>query len=88
MSTSSPILASARYRGHSADVSMHLLLEGKTLSVGQIGPDFIILDTAINHPPATGELFLSVDGNDRRWRVHFPGGMSTASRRVTIAKAH
>jgi hypothetical protein len=41
----------------------------------------------VDHPPATGELFLSVDGYERRWQVHFPGGMSAASRLVDIAKA-
>ena len=66
---------------------MHLELDGKTLSVGQLGPDFLILDTAIDHPPARGRLFFSVDGNEREWDIHLPEGLSAGSRRVVIAKA-
>jgi hypothetical protein len=75
------------YTGHSADVRMHLLLDGRTLSVGQLGPDFLILDTPMDHPPANGRLFFAVDGNEREWEIHLPNGISAASRRVVIAKA-
>ena len=66
---------------------MHLLLDGRTLSVGQLGPDFLILDTAIDHPPASGRLIFAVDGNEREWDVQLPEGISAKSRRVVIAKA-
>ena len=84
---SSSILPSFAHTGHSADVKMHLLIEGRTLSVGQLGPDFLILDTAIDHPPTSGRLFVAVDGNEREWDVHLPKGISAGSRRVVIAKA-
>jgi len=64
---------------------MHLLLDGRILSVGQLGPDFLILDEAIDHPPATARLFFAVDGNEREWNVHLPEGISAGSRRVVIA---
>jgi hypothetical protein len=64
---------------------MRLLIDGQTLSVGQLGPDFLILDTAIDHPPARGRLFFAVDGNEREWNVHLPEGISAGSRRVVIA---
>ncbi len=66
---------------------MHLLLDGQVLSVGQAGPGFLILDTAVNHPPATGRFFLEVDGVERQWEVRLPEGISAASRRVVITKA-
>jgi hypothetical protein len=84
---SSSILTSAGYTGLSADVKMHLLLDGEILSVGQLGPDFLILDTAIDHPPSTARLFFAVDGNERQWNVHLPQGISADSRRVVIAAA-
>jgi hypothetical protein len=75
------------HTGHSADVKMHLLLDGQTLSVGQLGPDFLILDKAIDHPPASARLFFALDGNEREWEIRLPEGMSAGSRRVVIAKA-
>ena len=64
---------------------MHLLLDGQMLSVGQLGPDFLILDPAIDHPPANARLFFSLDGNEREWEIRLPEGMSAGSRRVVIA---
>ena len=65
---------------------MHLLVDGRTLSVGQLGPDFLILDTAIDHPPTNGRLFFALDGNEREWEVRLPEGIAVESRRVVIAK--
>jgi hypothetical protein len=66
---------------------MHLLLDGQILSIGQLGPDFLLLRTPIDHPPATARLFFSVDGNAREREVFLPEGISAGSRRVVIAKA-
>lgn len=65
---------------------MHLVLDGRILSIGQLGPDFLILDTPIDHPPATGTLFFSIDGNERERQVRLPEGITAGSRRVSIAK--
>jgi len=64
---------------------MHLLLDGQILSIGQLGPDFLILDKAIDHPPANARLFFAVDGKEREWDVRLPEGMSVGSRRVVVA---
>jgi hypothetical protein len=82
---SSSILASYSQTGHSADVKMHLILDGKPLSISQLGPDFLILETPVNHPPDTAILFFSIDGNERIRDVRLPEGISAGSRRVTIA---
>ena len=71
--------------GHSADVKMHLLLPGISIPVAQLGPDFLLLDTAHDHPPGEGSLVLQVDRSERRWKVNLPHGISAASKRVTIA---
>jgi hypothetical protein len=65
---------------------MHLVLDGKTLSVGQLGPDFLLLDDPIDYPPTTAILFYSVDGKVRERPVHLPEGISAARERVLIAK--
>ena len=66
---------------------MHLLIDGKTLSVGQLGPDFLLLDAPIDHPPTTARLFFAVDGDERERPVFLPEGIAAASRRVAISKA-
>lgn len=47
--------------GHSAHVKMHLLLGGISIPVAQLGPDFLLLDAANDHPPGEGSLVLRVD---------------------------
>jgi hypothetical protein len=63
------------YRGYSADVRMQLCINGHVLSIGQLGPDFIILDNPAQHPPADAEIALWIDGRERRWHVHLPEGI-------------
>ncbi len=64
---------------------MLLLVNGLSLSVAQLGPDFIFLDSPVDHPPTTGSMILRVDQNERRWNVHLPNGISAGSKRVEIA---
>jgi len=66
---------------------MHLLIDGATVSIGQLGPDFLLLKTSFDHPPVNATIFLSIDGNERQWEVRLPEGISAGSRRVVIAKA-
>ena len=66
---------------------MELLLEDFSLRVGQLGPDFLLLKTPLDHPPTEGTLVVRVDENERRWKVRLPEGCSVASRRVVITKA-
>ena len=66
---------------------MRLLLGNLSLPVGQLGPDFLLLKTPLEHPPAQATLVVRVDENERRWQVDLPDGISAATRRVAIAKA-
>ena len=63
---------------------MRLLVGGGSIAVAQMGPDFLLLDEPVNHPPGEANLVLRVDNNERRWTVHLPNGISAASRRVRI----
>jgi len=74
-------------RGYSADVRMQLSINGQTFSIGQLGPDFLILDEPVDHPPAEGEITLSVDGRERRWPVRLIDGIKTGQGRTRIADA-
>jgi hypothetical protein len=64
---------------------MRLLVNGTSLPVGQLGPDFLLLKTPFDHPPDDATIVLRVDGNERQWRVHLPEGITAESRRVVIA---
>ncbi len=73
--------------GHSAQVNMRLLFNGHSLPVAQLGPDFILVDAPVTHPPTTASLVLCVDENERSWNVRLPSGMAAGEKRVVIAPA-
>jgi hypothetical protein len=79
--------ASVGYIGHSAQIEMELLVNGATLSIGQMGPDFLLLDDPIDVPPGNAVIVFSVDGNARRWEVRLPEGVAAGRQRVPIANA-
>lgn len=64
---------------------MRLLVNGSSIAVAQMGPDFLLVDAPINHPPGNASLVLQVDDSERRWDVNLPEGISAASKRVAIA---
>jgi hypothetical protein len=66
---------------------MRLVVNGLSLRVAQMGPDFLLVESPVNHPPADASVVLQVDQSERRWRVRLPDGMSASSKRVIIAGA-
>ena len=46
---------------------MSLSVNGDVLPISHLGPDFLILRNPIEHAPANGEVFLSIDGDESRW---------------------
>lgn len=73
--------------GHSAVVRMTLQMGDISLPVAQLGPDFLVLEAAVEHPPATGIVTLEVDGRVRTVPVHIPGGLYRHSEEVFISRA-
>ena len=67
-----------KVNGYSANVHMQLCVNGRTYRIGQLGPDFLILDDPTDLPPARGEITVSIDGQVRRWQVQLPDGISIA----------
>jgi hypothetical protein len=63
---------------------MHLNVNGQVLAIGQLGPDFLILREAIDHPPTDASIFLSIDGHERRWTVHLPDGIQVGKPETRI----
>ena len=66
---------------------MRLLVNGLSLPVAQMGPDFVLVEAPVNYPPTAASMVLQVDQSERRWNVHLPSGMSAAKKRVEIAAA-
>jgi len=71
--------------GHSAQVNMQLLVNGFALPVSQMGPDFVLVNTPVNHAPAAATVVMQVDESERRWNVQLPKGISAENKRVQIA---
>jgi hypothetical protein len=64
---------------------MELRLAEQVLPVWEIGPDFVTLHTAIEHPPCLGTLWISIDGREHERNVRIPNGMRGDSQEVHIA---
>ena len=79
------MIAEQSYGAHSAKVEMRLIVNGDSISITQMGPDFLFVDSATDHPPGEATIVLQVDGSERRWQVRLPEGLSKASTRVALA---
>jgi hypothetical protein len=71
--------------GHSADVKMRLLVGTHSIPVSQMGPDFVLLKSPLDHPPGHASVELQVDQSKRIWNVLLPHGISADTKRVAIA---
>lgn len=70
---------------HSAVVRMELHVNGHVLSIGQLGPDFVILDDPTDHPAGQAEVTMSVDGHASRWPVYLVDGIAIGQDKTRIA---
>jgi len=66
--------------GHSAQVKMRLLVNGGSITVEQVRPDFLLVDSPFDHPPGDASMVLQVDQSERRWNMHLQHGISAGSR--------
>ncbi len=86
MNTSSMAAPLSSQGGHSARVNLRLLVNGLSLPVAQLGPDFLLIDNPVNHAPAVASVVMEVDQSESRWNVRLPAGMSATSSRVQISQ--
>jgi hypothetical protein len=68
--------AVSKNNGYSANVRMQLQVNGSILPIGQLGPDFIILDKPAAYPPGRAEIRLSIDDWVTQWEIELPHGIS------------
>ena len=71
-------------QAHSALVRMDLVFGGMTLSISQLGPDFLMLRDQVAMPPGAGEIHLQVGASKRHWPVRLPEGIDIAKRKTAI----
>jgi len=72
-------------KGHSANVRMELHINGDVMSIGQLGPDFIMLDDPADHAPGTAEIAMWVDGQASRWPVYLVDGIAADRDKTRIS---
>ena len=73
------------YGPHSAQVKMWLIVNGAVIRITHMGPDFLFIESAADHPPCEASILLRVDDSESQWKVTLPDGISKASRRVALA---
>jgi hypothetical protein len=78
------MITTARQQGYSASISMALIVNGSTLPIAQLGPDFLLLRETLSHPPTEATIVMQIDGNERQWTVKLPDGLAEGVERVRI----
>jgi hypothetical protein len=79
------MIANPSCGAHSAQVRMRLIVNGASIGITHMGPDFLFIESASDHPPGDATVVLQVDQSERRWNVRLPDGISAASKRVALA---
>jgi hypothetical protein len=79
------MIAEQNYGAHSALVEMQLIVNGSSISITQMGPDFLFIESTSDHPPGDATIILQVDDSERQWKVRLPEGISKDSKRVALA---
>jgi hypothetical protein len=65
---------------------MTLIVGGVSHRVGILGPDYVFLEAAGNHPPAEADLILEIDGDREQSRVFLPRGLPKNEQQVAIRR--
>jgi hypothetical protein len=63
---------------------MELHVNGHIMSIGQLGPDFIMLEDPTDHAPGAAEIAMSVDGQISRWSVYLVDGIASGQDKTRI----
>jgi hypothetical protein len=79
------MIAEQNYGAHSAQVQMRLIVNGESISITHMGPDFLLIEPGHAYPPGEETIVLRVDASERSWEVILPHGISASSERVVIA---
>ena len=64
---------------------MRLIVNGTVVRITQMGPDFLFVESPINHPPCEASISLRVDDTESERKVKLPDGIRQDSKRVALA---
>jgi len=64
---------------------MRLIVNGTSIRITHMGPDFLFVESPTDHPPCEGSIMLRVDDSESQWGVRLPEGISKDSKRVALA---
>jgi hypothetical protein len=81
------MIAEQSYGAHSAQVKMRLFVNGSSLRITHMGPDFLFVESPTDHPPCEASILLQVDDSESQWTVKLPEGISKDSNRVPLARS-
>jgi hypothetical protein len=71
---------------YSADVRMSLAVNGHVFSIAELGPGFVVLRDAVDHPPVRGEITMSIDRHVEKWLVELVDGIKAGGGDTRIAR--
>ena len=77
-------MKTSSYGGHSAIVKMQLRFNGTSIPIAKMGPDYIVVHSAKDHPPCEATIEMSIDDSESHWSVRLPDGISAGSKRVAL----
>lgn len=77
--------AEQSYGAHSAQVEMRLVINGGSIGITHMGPDFLLVESPSDYPPCEASILMRVDDSESRWTVRLPEGISKSSNRVALA---
>ena len=81
------MIANLSNGAHSALVKMCLIVDGTSIPINQMGPDFLFVDSDRDFPPGEAPIVLQIDDSRRQWQVRLPEGISRKSECVQLALA-
>ncbi|HET6884358.1 MAG TPA: hypothetical protein VFI31_29670 [Pirellulales bacterium] len=73
--------------GHSADVQLHLLADGRLVPLAKLGPNRCVLREPTELPPGSAEIVVRVDDDEQRWTVFLPHGAALSTSHVEISSS-
>jgi hypothetical protein len=81
------MVAENDYGTYSAQLKMRLIVNGETIRITHMEPDFLLVDSHGEHPPGDATIMMQVDQSQSQWRVRLPEGISRESIHVALALA-
>lgn len=71
---------------YSATIKLELVIGDRTIRVGQVAPDYIIIDTPVVLAPGPAVLVIVVDGRITRREIDLPQGATFDSCIIPIVR--